>query len=174
MILAIDVQYTDRGSACAGVAFDEWDAVEPKATYDSTLFTVSEYVPGAFYLRELPCILNLLREHELQPDTIVIDGYVFLDGHARAGLGKYLFDALDEKVQVIGVAKTSFANISEEFQVIRGGSKKGLFVTSAGVDVEVAKGNIVAMHGGSRMPKLLKLVDQLCRQRAAQICATGT
>lgn len=173
LILAIDVQYTDRGSACAGVAFDEWGAVEPKATYTSTLSTVSEYVPGEFYLRELPCILNLLREHDLQPDTILVDGYVFLDGKARAGLGKYLFDALEGKVPVIGVAKTSFADISAEFQLTRGGSRKGLFVTSAGVDVEIAKSNIAAMHGSNRIPKLLKMVDQLCRQKAAQICATS-
>lgn len=173
MILAIDVQYTDRGSACAGVAFDEWTAVEPKASYTSTLPTVTEYVPGEFYLRELPCILNLLHEHGLRPDTILIDGYVFLDGKARAGLGKYLFDALDEEVPVIGVAKTSFADISAEFQITRGGSRKSLFVTSAGIEVQIAKSNIVAMHGSNRIPKLLKMVDQLCRQRAAQLCATA-
>ena len=163
VILAVDVHYADDGSTTAGVMFDDWEASTPQSTYVSKLPTVEEYRPGLFYERELPCIVNLLREHALQPDCIVVDGYVFLDGIAKPGLGKYLFDALAGQVKIIGVAKTSFAGIGPEFMVHRGESTRALYVTCAGVDVDAAKGQVLRMHGKYRMPTLLRTVDQLCR-----------
>ena len=165
MMLAVDVHYADDGSTTAGVLFDDWEASMPLETFVSKLPSVEEYKPGLFYERELPCILNLLREHALQPDCIVVDGYAFLDGVARPGMGKYLFDALHGKVKIIGVAKTSFAGIGPEFMVHRGASTRPLYVTCAGMDIDAAKGQVLRMHGKHRIPTLLRTVDQLCRGR---------
>lgn len=166
MILAIDVHYSSEGSTTAGIAFENWSDSTPSQTYLSELSTVNEYKPGQFYERELPCILNLLNQFTLSPRYILVDGYVFLDGKNRAGLGKHLFDALDGKVPVIGVAKTAFAGIGPEFQIVRGSSEKPLFVTCAGFDLVCAKTRIQEMHGSHRIPTLLKAVDHLCRQKS--------
>ena len=49
-----------------------------------------EYVPGEFYKRELPCIIKLLDLVEEHIDCIIIDGFVYLDGDTRPGLGKHI------------------------------------------------------------------------------------
>ncbi len=163
MNLAVDVQYQNGCGYVAGVLFEHWDAQVPSATCAHVQAGVAEYVPGQFYQRELPCILGLLATMEHLPATIVIDGFVFLDGHERPGLGKHLNDALDGKVAVIGVAKSAFHGIGDAHRVLRPGSAKPLFVTCIGTELEVAKAQLLAMHGPHRMPVLLKLADQLCR-----------
>lgn len=167
MILAVDTHYSHEGSTTAGVAFEAWESALPMHTFVSKLPTVADYTPGQFYQRELPCILDLLRASNFKHDLILIDGYVYLDGMSRPGLGKHLFDALEGKVPVIGIAKTSFADIGPAFQVLRGAtSTKPLFVTSVGEALSAAKAGIGRMHGKHRIPTLLKAVDQLCRQGA--------
>ncbi|MCK4823333.1 endonuclease V [bacterium] len=164
MILAIDVDYKDSYASVAGVLFENWcDEIE-KYTYTSMVHGVQEYVPGQFYKRELPCVLKLIQEHNLSPDSIVIDGFVYLDGVSKPGLGKYLYDALEGKVEIIGVAKKPFKGIAPECEVYRGNSKKPLYVTSEGIDTEQAIKFIKSMHGKFRIPTLLKKVDKLCRQ----------
>ena len=162
MILAVDVHYTEPGATAAGVLFDDWIAASPSGIAVSRFADVAPYEPGAFYRRELPCILGLFREHALQPD-IVVDGHVFLDDADRAGLGKHLFDALDGRVPVIGVAKTAFVGIGANHEVLRGDSARPLYVSAAGVDLDTAKAHIRTMHGAHRIPTLLKAVDRLCR-----------
>lgn len=168
MILAVDVHYTEPGAVAAGACFDDWTAAQPARTCISRFAAVEPYEPGAFYRRELPCILGLLREHALQPDIVVVDGHVFLDDHGRAGLGKHLFDALDGRVPVIGVAKTAFIGIGAEHDVLRGDSGRPLHVSAAGMPLDDAKARILSMHGPHRLPTLLKAVDRLCRDAARQ------
>ena len=108
--------------------------------------------------RALAVVINLL-----DPDCIVVDGFVYLDGVERPGLGKYLYDALEGRIGVIGVAKKPFRGIPSRFGIYRGKSKKPLFVTSAGLDVSTAKKFIQAMHGQFRLPTLLREVDRACR-----------
>jgi len=165
MILAIDVDYSDNTALVAGVLFKSWDDIEPYNTYTSIINEVNEYHPGSFYKRELPCILELLEEHNLKPDIIVVDGYVYLDGVSIPGLGKYLYDALDEKTIVIGVAKGPFKDIGSEYALYRGDSKKALYVTSVGISLQCAIKRISSMNGKYRIPDLLKKVDQVCRGR---------
>ncbi|MCJ8155622.1 hypothetical protein MKJ01_17835 [Chryseobacterium sp. SSA4.19] len=38
-------------------------------------------------------------------DSIIVDGYVTLDNDGKLGLGGYLYDAMGQKVPVIGLAK---------------------------------------------------------------------
>ncbi len=168
MILAVDVHYAGEGGTVAGVGFGDWDAAEPALAVRSHVERVAPYAQGAFYERELPCILQLLREHGLQPSCIVVDGYVYLDGHQRPGLGRHLFDALGGRVPVVGVAKTAFAGIGEACEVLRGDSKRPLYVTCAGLSLEEAKAGVARMHGSHRIPTLLRAVDRLCRDAAAE------
>lgn len=166
-ILATDVHYTDTGAVAAGVLFDDWHAATPLRSVISRFDTVEPYVPGAFYRRELPCLLGLLHEHALQPGLVIVDGHVFLDDAGRPGLGKHLFDALDSRVSVIGVAKTAFVGIGMEHAVLRGDSLRPLYVSAAGLPLAEAQAHVRAMHGAHRLPTLLKHVDRLCRDAAA-------
>jgi len=166
MIVAVDVHYKGRKADVAGVLFENWDDDHPCEVFKSTVSNVEHYKPGEFYKRELPCILKLLRDHDLKPDCIVVDGFVYLDAVGKAGLGKHLYDALEGRVNVIGVAKKPFKGISDSFAVYRGRSDKPLYVTSEGIEIDTAKKLVVRMSGRFRMPTLLKMADQACRSEA--------
>ncbi len=166
MMLAIDVHYSDNNAYIAGVLFNDWADDKEVAVYKTHLGGIQDYQSGAFYKRELPCILKLLDEHNLSPDTIVIDGYVYLDGVKEPGLGKHLFDALNGEVNVIGVAKNPFRAITAKHEIVRGKSKKPLYITSIGMELDKAQFCILAMHGNFRIPKLIKKADTECRALA--------
>lgn len=166
MILAVDVQYNDHmGTAhVGGVSFSDWSQASPDQTYTSDVTGVAPYVPGAFYLRELPCIEALLTEHDLKPKVIVVDGYVSLkDG--LPGLGQHLYETLGGSVPIVGVAKTYFPS-DLAVKVCRGGSASPLYVSSVGFPVAEAADLVSNMHGLYRIPTLLKLVDQLARNHS--------
>jgi deoxyribonuclease V len=163
MILAVDVHYTRNRARVAGVVFESWEDQLPQGIYVSTIESVAEYEPGMFFKRELPCILKLITENELRPEMIIVDGYVYLDGQSDPGLGKHLYDALNGEVIVIGVAKKRFTGIDARHEVHRGDSKRPLYVTAVGLEVDRAKEYIHRMHGKSRLPSLIKRVDQVCR-----------
>ncbi|MFO7889115.1 MAG: endonuclease V [bacterium] len=163
MFLAVDVHYTQNQATAAGISFDSWQAKTPLNQYITQVNKLAPYEPGKFYKRELPCILSLLQEHSLHAECIVIDGFVFLDGHTSPGLGKYLYDALQEKTTVIGVAKNLFMDIDDKYTVYRGNSRKPLYVSAVGIDLAVAQHHIKNMHGSYRIPTLLKKVDQLSK-----------
>lgn len=163
MFLAVDVHYFPKQATVAGISFDSWQSKESLTQYITKVKNIASYESGKFYKRELPCILRLLHEHNLHPNIIVIDGFVFLDGHSKPGLGKYLYDSLNRQTSVIGVAKTPYKNIQEQYTLFRGKSQKPLYITAVGVDLSLAKKNIAHMHGQYRIPTLLKKVDQLSR-----------
>jgi len=169
MILAVDVQYVAGKGAAAGVLLESWDSSTATDEFISVAEIDAEYVPGQFYKRELPCILMLLNDHALSPDSILVDGYVFLDDDKSPGLGKYLYDALKGRIMVIGVAKNRYAGIGEQHAVYRGDSRNPLYVTAAGVGLEVARENILSMHGRHRVPTLLKHADKLARESASKL-----
>ncbi|WP_245872852.1 hypothetical protein [Deinococcus planocerae] len=81
----------------------------------------------------------------------------------RPGLGWHLWEALAGRVPVIGVAKSRFHGTPGETEVFRGTSRSPLFVTSVGLPLEEAKGDIRGMAGAHRIPTLLKEVDRLSR-----------
>ncbi len=170
MILAVDVHYADQSAVVAGVVFDDWADEAIRASYVSFIDRVSAYEPGQFYKRELPCILRLIKEHDLAPDYILIDGYVYLDAQGRPGLGRYLYDALQQRSIIIGVAKKRFAGMADECAIYRGGSKRPLYVTCAGMQPSLAKKRVESMSGCYRYPALLKCVDRLCRATVIGEC----
>ncbi|AWF82563.1 endonuclease V [Microbulbifer sp. A4B17] len=164
MILAVDVDYRDSGAVVAGVGFEDWSAPDPEQLYRSKIESTLTYEPGAFYKRELPCILTLLEEHQIETELIVIDGYVFLGEEQRLGLGAHLYSALQQEVSIIGVAKKPFKDTPAEAELLRGKSVKPLYISSLGLPLTEAKLLIQTMHGDHRIPTLLKRVDRECRK----------
>lgn len=163
MKLAVDVYYQKNKATAAGVLFPKWTSVQPLKKFVSHINQVEEYIPGQFYKRELPCILKLIHKHKIAPNYIIIDGYVYLDGSNRPGLGKYLYERLNATIPVIGVAKNPFKNISEKYKIYRRNSIKPLYVTAAGLPLDKAKKYILKMQGSYRIPDLLREVDQLSK-----------
>ena len=160
MILAItDVAYKDDVARAACVLADGWTAKRPLRTFSALRTPVAEYVPGEFWQRELPVLLALLEG--VKADVVVVDGYVWLDDAGRKGLGARLYDAMG--VPVVGVAKTAFDGSGFARQVLRGESRKPLYVTSVGVDVDEAAEAVRTMHGSHRIPALLTAADRLAR-----------
>lgn len=124
---------------------------------------VAPYEPGSFYKRELPVLLRLLEVIPEKPDTVVVDGHVWLK-HLEPGLGNYLYKALYGAVGVVGVAKRPFRDgVAEE--VLRGVSSKPLHVTAIGTGQRDACEGVRSMHGSHRIPTLLRRVDSLSRGR---------
>ncbi len=162
MKICVDVCYRARGATAAGVLFREWDATLPSGEVLAFIRNVAEYIPGEFYRRELPWILALLEKIETLPDTVVIDGHVWLDESGRPGLGAFLFEALDRKVPVIGVAKPPFGKAAGSREVYRGACNP-LHVTAAGIEDPAAREHIRKMSGNHRIPFLLKYTDRLSR-----------
>ncbi len=117
MILAVDVDYRDDKAFAAGVLFQNWEDGEPAQELIATILTVAEYEPGQFCKRELPCVLALLQQLEQLPEFIVIDGYVYLDGNQKPGFSKHLYEALEGKAVIIGVAKSRFKDTPAETEM---------------------------------------------------------
>lgn len=169
MILAFDTYYFDDKAKTVCLAFEQWTDEQPVKFYTGVLEGVEPYTPGAFYKRELPCILALLRTIDLSDiEAIVIDGFVFLDDSGKPGLGAHLYNALDKKIPVIGVAKTSFASLHQsKRKILRGNSLRPLYITSIGMDPDEAADRIRTMNGSHRTPTLLKRLDALTREDLA-------
>lgn len=161
MILAFDTYYSDKKAKTVAIGFNAWTDAQPSEVFTEIFDDVADYQPGEFYKRELPCIVSLLSRIDLTKiEIIVIDGFVILDDNGKPGLGGHLYAHLDQKIPVIGVAKTNFALINEsKREVFRGESERPLFITALGVDLDVASNNIRCMHGDYRIPTLLKYLD---------------
>jgi deoxyribonuclease V len=111
----------------------------------------------------MPLLLAVLGQTERSPAIILIDGYVWLDGKRRPGLGGKLYKALAERIPIIGVAKTKFRDASWCTPVVRGGSRRPLFVSVVGMNVQEAARSVHRMHGAHRIPSMLQLVDREAR-----------
>ena len=165
MYVAVDVHYTidDTHAIVAGVLFCDPISHVVEDEFIVVLGSPKPYIPGQFYQREMPCILELMKRITAPIDAVFIDGYVDLG--ARAGLGRHLYWALRGEIAVIGVAKRFF-KASTALEVKRGQSERPLFVTAAGLDVHLAANMVKDMHGPFRIPTLLKRADSLTRGRS--------
>jgi deoxyribonuclease V len=167
VLLAVDVAYdeaTRRGLA-AGVVFSTWSDKAPIEERVRACEHIAPYEPGAFFRRELPCVLPLIEELlALCPiKTVIVDGYVDLG--EQPGLGRHIVDALSARgieCAVVGIAKSRFWG-AQAIEVFRGASKQPLFVTAHGLDPRTAADHVRAMDGEHRVPSLLRRVDQLAR-----------
>ena len=159
MIVAVDVDYRAKEAVAACVGFAKW--TDDVAAFERVVRVpgaAAAYVPGQFYLRELPCVLAVLKG--VDASVVVVDGYVMLAAGKR-GLGGHLHEAIHKPV--VGVAKNEFRGATAE-RVVRGASKKPLFVTAAGMPTKDAATAIRSMHGAFRIPTLLARADRLCRE----------
>jgi len=163
MIACLDVDYRDSGAVAACVLLRAWADAASAGEYRTAIPRIEPYVPGQFYRRELPCLLAILAEVQEPLSTVVVDSYVWLGDGTVPGLGAHLYEALGSKVPVLGVAKTQFAGATAARPVWRGASRRALYVSAAGMDLDQAAQHIGQMHGSFRIPTLLKRVDQLCR-----------
>lgn len=165
MILAIDVYYLEKGAKAVGALF-EWDDTAPRQIIIEFIDEAAEYVPGEFYKRELPCIEALINKIGLDfIDVIIIDGHIYTDNNGTYGLGGKTFELINNRLPVIGVAKRPFyANKETVIEVYRGGSKNPLYVSAIGMDTAQAAEKIKTMHGGYRIPDILKKLDSVTKE----------
>ncbi|HSQ67434.1 MAG TPA: endonuclease V [Polyangiaceae bacterium] len=168
MLVCLDVDYRRHDVVAACVGFEGWAAAVPSFELAARVGGApADYVPGSFYLRELPHLLRILeiaeRERRVRPEVVLIDGYVSL-GPDRPGLGEHLHRALGGRTPVVGVAKTAFRGAVHATAVKRGTSERPLYVTAIGIAQSEAAAGVEAMHGAHRVPTMLRRVDRACRE----------
>jgi deoxyinosine 3'endonuclease (endonuclease V) len=160
MLIAFDAHYSNTTTKLVAASFNDWTDPAPEQIHIWTSGAAAAYQPGQFYLREMPLIIKALEDFNLEDvKTIIVDGYVYLDANGRLGLGGHLYHELNDKVPVIGVAKSYFRD-NNAVPILRGESKKPLYVTAFGMPPEVAAEHIRGMAGKYRMPDVLGAVDQ--------------
>jgi deoxyribonuclease V len=172
-IAIVDVGYGDpragpeapasEAALAACVVARRWTDAAPIETRVVAVAEVRPYAPGRFYERELPCVLAVLERLRTAVAVIVVDGYVVLDEHGTPGLGGHLHAALGGHTPVVGVAKTAYRGSAFATPVLRGTSRRPLYVTAMGLPVEHAARLCAGMHGEHRLPTLVGLVDRLAR-----------
>jgi deoxyribonuclease V len=163
-IACLDAAYTETAASAACALVPAWDTAQPGDVLTWRQGAAATYEPGAFYKRELPLLLAVLEQAPRRPAAVVVDGYVWLDGQKRPGLGAQLYEALARSIPVVGVAKTTFGNAAAWcIPVTRGNSRRPLFVSAAGIGAEEAAERIRTMHGQHRIPTVLRLVDRAAR-----------
>ena len=166
MIVAIDVHYREAFAKSVSIEFKNWSDENPSKIHEVFIKQVHEYIPGEFYKRELPCIIEVLKKSDTKKiEFIIVDGYVTLDDSGKLGLGGYLYKELGKKIPVIGVAKRYFANNKKNvIEIKRGKSDNPIYITSKGIDVKKASEKIRKMKGNFRMPDLLRILDQKTKE----------
>ena len=160
LITFVDVSYSGSMAFAACVTIDSWKNTARRKVYLTGPIPVTEpYRPGQFYRRELPCILRALEALPCEPNTVVVDGYVWTAA-GKPGLGAELHDALGDSTAVIGVAKNPFRGAEDvSIEVRRGSSSRPLYVTAIGLPLATAAQRIHEMSGAHRIPELVRLAD---------------
>ena len=165
MKLAMDVHLSGDTARVGAVAFDDWAAGEGTRSYSLDIAHVEKPAKGELDLRALPWFIQLLEANRLQPEVIVLDGFVHLDAQETAGLGRRLHDTLGGRSAVIGVSKSLFkgSETPDQFCVFREDETPPLVVTCAGIDLGAAKARVRTMHGRKRVPTLMKLAARIAK-----------
>ncbi len=161
MLLAIDVHYKATYAKTVGVLF-HWENENPLRIITDIINDFADYEPGQFYKRELPCILQLLQQVNLNSvEAIIVDGHVYIDNNKTFGLGGHLWHALDQKIPVIGIAKKPFHNTKQVcIPIYRGQSQNPLYMSCIGMDEQEALTKVQLLHGDYRIPTILKVLDR--------------
>ncbi len=169
MKLVMDVHLQGDTARVAAVAFDDWAALEGTKNYSLDIPHVEKPAKGELDLRALPWFVQLLEANRLQPEVIVLDGFVHLDAQETPALGRRLHDTLGGRTAVIGVSKSVFkgTDTPDQFCIFREDETPALIITSAGIDLGAAKARIRAMHGRKRVPTLMKLAARIAKGNAS-------
>ncbi len=160
--LTFDVYYYEKFAHVAGILFECGKEEKTIKKYTKIVYEVNPYIPGEFYKRELPCILSLLKDINETYDFILLDSYVYIKENHK-GLGAYLYEYLDKTIPIMGLAKNHFKDVENYRELERGKSKKKLYITSAGIDLDFSYNLIKNMEGQYRLPDIIKEVDKLSR-----------
>ena len=161
-----DVHYLPSGGARAAAVVAADPAFSRLAGERTVVVAdVAPYLPGRFYLRELPPLRAVL-DGLSGLSLLVIDGYADLDPDGRPGLGARARDEFG--VPVIGVAKTPFRTATHAIAVLRGTSARPLYVTAAGMPRADAASLVRQMAGRHRLPDALRRADTLARHGLPQ------
>ena len=165
MKLVMDFHIEADTARVAAVAFDDWAAFEGTKTHALRIEHVEKPAKGELDLRALPWLVQLLDAQRLQPELIVIDGFVHLDAQETPGLGRRLHDTLGGRSAVIGISKSLFkgSDTPDQFCVFREDETPPLVVTCAGIDLGAAKARVRMMHGKKRVPTLMKLAARIAK-----------
>jgi len=163
MKLVMDFQIQGDTARVAAVAFDDWAAFEGTKNYSLRIERVEKPAKGELDLRALPWLVQLLDANRLQPELIVLDGFVHLDAQETPGLGRRLHDTLGGRTPVIGVSRSGFKDTPEQFELHREEETAPLVITCAGIDLGAAKARVRMMHGRKRVPTLLKLAARIAK-----------
>jgi deoxyribonuclease V len=170
VLACVDVSYDGNVARAGCILFNAWADATAADALTVTTRVRADYTPGELYRRELPPIREVLARVSVPLETIIVDGYVWLAGHGP-GLGAHLYEALDARVAIVGVAKTPWTRppaddesaVRRVVPVFRGTGSRPLYVTAAGIDPDIAAAHVERMHGAHRLPTLLKAVDSLVR-----------
>jgi len=167
MILAFDTYYSDSKAKTVCICFDNWEDDTINDIYIESLECIEDYIPGEFYKRELPGILSILNNTTLNDvKAIIVDGYVILDDSGKLGLGGHLYKKVGQKIPIIGVAKSNYRSLKiRKKEVYRGMSKKPLYITTLGMEINIAYEKIKKMKGDYRIPSLLMKLDRLTKEK---------
>ncbi|MGW8161391.1 MAG: endonuclease V [Desulfobulbales bacterium] len=170
MKIAMDVAYHGNNAVVGLVRFKGWNSSQPLSL--NTIFCTAghRYIPGEFYRRELPCLIKALESVKLDYSHVLIDGYVHLQEPQVKGLGYHVYEYLAGRAVVIGVAKSPLKVARDYVPVLRGRSRKPLFVSAIGMDSIAASVIIAGMHGKYRLPTMLKHADSLAKGVYGQSC----
>lgn len=164
-LACVDAAYPPGRAVAACVVFERWrDAVAVTEVVREG-GVPAPYRRGAFFQRELPLLLAVLAEVEPRPFLVIVDGYVWLDAQGTPGFGAHLFSALGGATPVVGVAKRPFLG-APAVAVVRGRSRRPLYVSAVGVAQGWAADRVAAMHGPYRLPTLVRRADRLARTAA--------
>jgi deoxyribonuclease V len=162
MHACLDASCREDKAVAACVLFRDWRDGRGAGEITACLDHASPYIPGRFFLRELPALLAVLGKVNDPPETLIVDGYVWLDARHTPGFGAHLYEAVGRGTPVIGVAKSRYRG-APALEVARGRGRHPLFITAAGMEAEEAAERIRTMHGAYRLPTLLRRADASCR-----------
>jgi deoxyribonuclease V len=161
VIGCFDVAYGGSSAVVGCLTLNSFTDAVPSAEWAVDVASVAPYVPGEFWRRELAPLLAGIAAAPYELSVCVLDAYVDLGSDRKPGLGRLLFEQFG--VPVIGVAKTRFFDTPAEYEVLRGSSRRPLFVSTAGFDLDEAKESVGRMAGVGRVPTMLRRVDLLSR-----------
>lgn len=184
-VAGLDVSYAGEGGgtgtrlAAAVVVLDATtlDVVEESVSIGTASFP---YVPGLFAFRELPTLLDALRDLKTMPDLLVCDGYGVAHPR-RFGLACHL--GVLTGLPTIGVGKTAFVGTYENPGTQRGATSpliddgevvgrvlrtcddvKPVFVSVGHrTDLETACRNVLDLAVHYRLPETTRRADRLSR-----------
>ncbi len=65
MKLAIDVFYKEQTAKIVAATFNNWEDEQAEQILVKYKSNILDYVPGEFFKRELPCLIEILSEFDL-------------------------------------------------------------------------------------------------------------